>query len=103
MLRKTPIFALCFLILGCVAPVKVAITVDQTCALRKIRLEQATLRFIASLYNADGEPVVLTATALDGTKYTITVPPELMADLGEIRKQSKSHDAVCSGPAKIGQ
>ena len=70
--------------------------------LRKIKLEQATLVFLASLYGSEGEPVKLVATTSDGTEYVIMVPPELMADIGEIRKQSMSHDAVCSGPAKIG-
>ena len=98
MLKGILIFTICFMTSACVAPVKLAITVDQSCVVPKIALEQETLRFFNRLFDDKGEPVEITVRLPDGRTYTTTVPRELAEDIGEIRKQSKSHDALCRGP-----
>lgn len=101
MLRKILTFTACLMILGCTAPVQLRVMVDQTCVLPKIRLDQATLAFLASLYDRQGRTVTLEATSLDGQAYRVEVPEALKADIGQIRKQGLAHDRVCKGPAAV--
>jgi hypothetical protein len=103
MLKPIPLLATCLLISACsFAPVTIQMKVDQTCVLRKIQLEQNTLKFFARLFDKAGVPIVYTAMGDNGLEYSIQAPLSLIADIGEIRKQTKAYDAVCSGPVKVG-
>lgn len=77
--------------------------VDQTCTIRKIQLEQDTLKFFARLFDKAGVPIVYSAMGGNGLEYSIQAPLSLIADIGEIRKQTLSFEAVCSGPVKLGK